>query len=67
MPRQVDGHPDFNDTIAAQHSRWFECGYFTWKKASASVSTVAVQLYTTHRFVAYHPHGPWANMVASSS
>jgi hypothetical protein len=67
MPRQINGHPDFNDTIAPQASRWFEFGAFKWATSSASASSVPVQIQTLHRFVAHNPYPGWGNVLATSA
>jgi hypothetical protein len=67
MPMMIKGHPDFNDTIAPMTTRWFDVGAFTWTAASASISSVLVQVYTFHREITHIPPAPTANLVASSS
>jgi hypothetical protein len=67
MPAQVDGHPNFNDTIKPMTSRWFEFASFTWLKPDAAVSSIGVQVCTFHREILHIPFAPWANLVASAS
>jgi len=66
MPRRVDGHPDFNDTLAPSTSRWFETGEFTWTFQTASLSSVAVQISTQHREIVHLPHAPYADLRATA-
>ncbi len=65
MPRVVDGHPDFNDTIAPGKSRWFDLGIFTWTKTPAQLSKFPVELNTGHRQIIYMPAAPVARLVPS--
>jgi hypothetical protein len=67
MLGQVDGHPNFNDTIKPMTSRWFEFASFTWLKPDTPVSSLAAQVATFHREIIHIPFAPWANLVASAS
>jgi hypothetical protein len=67
MPGQVEGHPNFNDTIKPMTSRWFAFAPFTWLRPDASVSSIAAQVTTFHREIIHIPFAPWANLVASAS
>jgi hypothetical protein len=67
MPYQVGGHPDFNDTIAPQTSRWFEFGYFRWATASKPANTVVAQILTHHRFVSRNMDPAPGNIQATAA
>jgi hypothetical protein len=67
MPGVINGHPNFNETIAPQSTRSFDFGYFTWMSPSKAASSVAVQVYTRHRFIAFNQTPPTGNLLATSS
>jgi hypothetical protein len=63
MPYWVDDHPDFNDTIAPEESRWFNFGHFTRVSGPVQVNSRAISLYTVSREILYMPPGNWGNLV----
>jgi len=63
MPRRVNNHPDFNDTVAPTQSRWFTFGHFTWNGPAAALNQYPLEMYTSHREIVYMPNAPWARLI----